>query len=76
MFLKNYEKDLIDFQNVIHLSSGNGNGHVGLADSLKGMGNFKGALQAYTQAIAIDPNYKEQALTKRGILFYQLKNFD
>ena len=53
----------------------NGAGYVGQADSLKGIGNFKGSLQAYSKALEIDKNIGSSILLKRGILLYQLKNF-
>ncbi len=46
--MKKYDKALIDFQNVIKLQPSNGHGFIGQADSLKGLGNFKSALHAYT----------------------------
>jgi Flp pilus assembly protein TadD len=49
--LKKFDKALIDFQNVINLQPHNGSGYIGLADSMKGLGNFKGALHSYNQAI-------------------------
>jgi hypothetical protein len=42
--MKKYEKTLIDFQNVIKLQPQYGAGYIGQADSMKGMGNFKGAI--------------------------------
>jgi hypothetical protein len=42
--MKKFEKALIDFQHVINLQPCNGAGYVGQADSMKGIGNFKGAL--------------------------------
>ena len=43
---------------------------------MKGIGNFKGALQSYNQGIAIDVRCRTQAILKRAILLYQLKNYD
>lgn len=43
---------------------------------MKGIGNFKGALQAYSQAMQVDPNCRSQAMLKRAMLLYQLKNYD
>jgi hypothetical protein len=42
--MKQFEKALIDFQQVIKLAPKSGSGFIGQADSLKGLGNFKGAL--------------------------------
>jgi tetratricopeptide (TPR) repeat protein len=61
---------------VINLQPYNGAGYIGQADSMKGIGNFKGALQSYNQAISIDVRCRNQGLLKRAILLYQLKNYD
>lgn len=53
--MKKFEKALVDFQQVITLQPGNGQGYIGQADSMKGIGNFKGALHAYNQALQLDP---------------------
>ncbi|CDW75599.1 tpr domain containing protein [Stylonychia lemnae] len=65
-----------DLQNALKAEFRNFQSYIGQADSLKGLGNFKAALQSYNQAIAIDMNCRDQGLTKRGILLYQLKNYD
>lgn len=51
----------------------NGLGYLGQGDSLKGIGNYNGALQSYTRAIEVDPTSAQQGLMKRGILYLQMK---
>ncbi len=43
---------------------------------MKGIGNFKGALQSYNQAISMDSRCRNQGMYKRAVLLYQLKNFE
>jgi tetratricopeptide (TPR) repeat protein len=74
--MKKFEKALIDFQYVINLQPYNGQGYIGQADSMKGIGNFKGALQSYNQAISLDPRVKSQGIFKRAVLLYQLRNYE
>jgi tetratricopeptide (TPR) repeat protein len=61
---------------VINLQPYNGSGYIGQADSMKGIGNFKGALQSYNQAISMDSRCRNQGMYKRAVLLYQLKNFE
>lgn len=68
--MKKWDKALIDFQSVIQLQPLNGSGYIGQADSMKGIGNFKGALAAYNMALDLDKTCTEQVLTKRGVLSY------
>jgi len=48
-------------------------GYLGQGDSLKGIGNYNGALQSYTKAIEIDQQTITQGLMKRGLLYLQMK---
>ena len=43
---------------------------------MKGIGNFKGALQSYNQAISLDSRCRNQGVYKRAVLLYQLKNYE
>jgi tetratricopeptide (TPR) repeat protein len=54
IFQKKWDKALSDFRIVISVSPENGLGYLGQGDSLKGIGNYNGALQSYSQAIEID----------------------
>jgi tetratricopeptide (TPR) repeat protein len=61
---------------VIQVSGENGLGYLGQGDSLKGIGNYNGALQSYTKAVEIDSTCMQQGLMKRGILYLQMKYND
>lgn len=54
IFQKKWDKALNDFRIVISLSQENGLGFLGQGDSLKGIGNYNGALLSYSKAIEID----------------------
>lgn len=74
IFQKKWDKALTDFRIVISLSPENGLGYLGLGDSLKGIGNYNGALSSYSEAIGVDGNgCGHQGLMKRGILYLQMK---
>ena len=76
IFQKKWDKALSDFRIVIQVSPENGLGYLGQGDSLKGIGNYNGALQSYTKAIEIDLSCMQQGLMKRGILYLQMKYND
>ena len=69
IFQKDWGKALTDFGNVINISPMNGLGYLGQGDSLKGIGNYDGALMSFSKAIEIDESAKEQGMMKRGILY-------
>ena len=48
IFQKKWDKALSDFRVVIQLQPNNGLGYLGQGDSLKGIGNYNGALQSYS----------------------------
>lgn len=48
-------------------------GHLGQADSLKGLGQIEQAIESYTKVIELDPQSVGQVLMKRGLLYLQLK---
>lgn len=48
------ERIINDFQTVIDLIPDKGLGYLGKGDSLKGIGNYKGALDCYNMAIRLD----------------------
>ena len=54
IFEKRWEKALGDFRMVIGLQPENGLGYLGQGDSLKGIGNYAGALSSYSKAMEID----------------------
>jgi tetratricopeptide (TPR) repeat protein len=58
---------------VISLQANNGLGYLGQGDSLKGIGNYNGALLSFSKAIEVDPKTISQGLMKRGLLFLQMK---
>lgn len=86
------ERIINDFQTVIDLMPDKGLGYLGKGDSLKGIGNYAGALDCYTMAIRLDEgdimseNIDSSNITssqiavmprfKRARLLYQLKMFD
>ena len=76
IFQKKWDKSLSDFRMVIQVSPDNGLGYLGQGDSLKGIGNYNGALQSYSKAIEIDTTCMQQGLMKRGILYLQMKYND
>lgn len=74
IYQKKWEKALGDFRAVIGTQPHNGLGFLGQGDSLKGMGNFNGALVSYAQAIEVDSKTVSQGLMKRGLLYLTMKN--
>lgn len=72
LFLKKWDKAFIDFRKVLQISKNNGLGLLGQGDSLKGIGNYSGALSSYTSAIEVDKESSKQGYMKRGILYLQM----
>ena len=61
---------------VLKTSPNNSMGHLGVADSLKGLGRYDEAIEAYSKAIKLDPQTKCQGLLKRGLLHIQCKQYE
>ena len=54
IYEKKWDKALSDFRTVISIMPENGLGYLGQGDSLKGIGNYNGALLSYSKAIEDD----------------------
>ncbi len=54
-FQKKWDKALNDFKMVLKNQPGNGMGHLGQGDCLKGLGKIEEAIQSYSQVIELDP---------------------
>ena len=70
-----WDKAISDCYKAITLSPQDSTGFVGLGDALKGIGDTKSALQAYTKAISCNDT-TGMALVKRAKLYFELEDYN
>lgn len=73
--IEKWDKAINDFYEAISLGPTDGTGHLGLADSLIGIHEFKNACKMLDQALKF-PNTRQQALLRRGKIFFETHEYE
>lgn len=73
--LQKWDKAMSDFYEALSIAPGEGNGYLGLADSLIGIGDCDGAIKMLDYALKC-PASLNAALLKRGKLLFDKQSFD
>ena len=69
-----WDKAVNDFHEALSINPKKGNGYLGLADSLIGMGDYQYAMNVLEQAFK-DPESHALALLKRGKMYFENQEF-
>ncbi|CAD8189737.1 unnamed protein product [Paramecium pentaurelia] len=74
--IQKFDKALGDFMIAIELQPNKAVGYIGYCDCFRMMNNVEMSIQAYTQGIKLEDQFKRSALIKRTLLYLEQKDYE